>query len=55
MDQKIAELKALSDAVADFGQTLGAEDVPSGGSPRSRMQALSGHVRCELCEAVHTG
>lgn len=54
MDEKIAELKALSDAVADVGRTLSAEDIPSGGSPRSRMLALSGHVRSELRDAVHT-
>jgi hypothetical protein len=53
VDQKIAELKDLSDAVVDFGQILGAEDVPSGESSRSHMQALSGYVRSELHEVVH--
>lgn len=33
VDAKIAELKALSDAVANFGRNLGIEDIPSGGSP----------------------
>jgi hypothetical protein len=53
VDQKIAKLKDLSDAVVDFGQSLGAKDVPSCESSRSRMQALSGYVRSELCEVVH--
>jgi hypothetical protein len=39
----------------DFGQTSGVEEIPSGGSPRSRMLALSGHMRSELREALHTG
>jgi hypothetical protein len=55
MNEKIAELKALSEVVVDFGQTFGAEDIPSSGSPRSHMLALSGHVRSKLREAVHTG
>lgn len=53
MDQKIAELKELFDKVPDFGRGLRAEDIPSGESSRSRMQALSGYVRRELHEAVH--
>jgi hypothetical protein len=55
VDEKIVELKALSEAVAEFGQTFGAEDIPLGGSPWSRMLALSGHMQSELHEAVHTG
>jgi hypothetical protein len=55
VDQKIVELKYLSDAVADFSQGLGAEDVPSGEFSWSRMQSLSGYVRSELREAVHLG
>lgn len=55
MDQKIAELKDLSDTVVDFCQGLGAEDVPLSESSRSRMQALSGYMHSELREAVHLG
>jgi hypothetical protein len=54
VDEKIVELKALSEAVADFGQTFG-EDIASGGALWSHMLALSGHMRSELREAVHTG
>jgi hypothetical protein len=54
MNEKIVELKALSEVVVDFGQTFGAEDIPSSGSPQSHMLALSGHVRSKLREAVHT-
>jgi hypothetical protein len=50
---KDAELKELSDVVAEFGRDLGAMDVPSGESSRSRMRALSGYVWSELREAVH--
>lgn len=53
VDAKIAELKALSDAVANFGRNLGIEDIPSGGSPQSHMLALHGHVWSELREAVY--
>jgi hypothetical protein len=50
---KDAELKELSDVVAEFGRDLGAMDIPSGESSRSRMRALSGYVWSELREAVH--
>lgn len=55
MDQKIVELKALSNAVSDFGQGLRAEYVPLGESPWSRMQAPSGYVQSKLYEVVHLG
>jgi hypothetical protein len=53
-DEKEAECNALSDAVAAFCRTFGFEDIPSGSSLRSRMLALSGHMRSELHEALHT-
>jgi hypothetical protein len=46
---------ALSEAVADIGRTFGVKDIPSGGSLRSHMLALSGHMQSKLCEALHTG
>src|SRR5690348_5650212 len=53
VDDKITKIKSLSEAMVDFGQTFGAEVIPSGGSLWSRMLALSGHVRSELREVVH--
>jgi hypothetical protein len=55
MDQKMSKLKELFDAVAEFGRDLGAVDVPSDEYTWSRMRALSGYVRSELCEAIHLG
>lgn len=49
----MAELKELSNAVAEFSRDLGAVDVPLGESSWSRMQALSGYVRSKLHEAIH--
>lgn len=46
---------ALSDVMAAFRQTFGAEDITSVGSPRRRMLALSGHMRSELHEALRIG
>jgi hypothetical protein len=54
IDKKIAELNALSVVVVDFGRTFSAEDIHSGGSLRSHMLALSGHMQSELREAIHT-
>jgi hypothetical protein len=54
IDENIAVLKALSEVVANFGWTFGAEDIPSGGSPWSHMLTLSGHMRSKLHGAVHT-
>jgi hypothetical protein len=55
VDQNISKLKNLSDAVAYFGQSLGAGDVPLGESLWSHMQALSGYVRSELLKVIHRG
>jgi hypothetical protein len=36
-------------------RTFGFEDIPSDSFPRSRMRALSGHVRSELRGVLHIG
>jgi hypothetical protein len=41
--------------VVAFGRTFGAKDIPTSGSTRSRMLALSGHMWSKLCEVLHTG
>jgi hypothetical protein len=46
---------AMSEAILAFCQVFGLDDVPSGSSPRSRLQALGGHVRGRLREALHHG
>jgi hypothetical protein len=46
---------AMSEAISSFCQVSGLDDVPSGSSPRSRLQALGGHVRSRLREAQHHG
>jgi hypothetical protein len=55
VDQRAAELKELSDEVAEFSRDLDATDIALGESPRSRMQALSAFVRSEIHETVHLG
>jgi hypothetical protein len=46
---------AMSEAISAFCQVFGLDDVPSGSSPQSRLQALGGHVRGRLHEALHHG
>jgi hypothetical protein len=46
---------AMSEAISAFCQVFGLDDVPSGSSPQSRLQALGGHVRGRLREALHHG
>jgi hypothetical protein len=46
---------AMSKAISAFYQVFGLDDVPSGSSPQSRLQALGGHVRGRLREALHHG
>jgi hypothetical protein len=46
---------AMSEAISAFCQVFGLDDVPSGSSPQSRLQALGGHVRSRLREALHHG
>jgi hypothetical protein len=46
---------AMSEAISAFSQVFGLDDVPSGSSPQSRLQALGGYVRDRLREALHHG
>jgi hypothetical protein len=43
----------MSEAISAFCQIFGLDDVPSGSSPQSRLQALGGHMRGRLHEALH--
>jgi hypothetical protein len=54
-EQKEADRVAMSEAISAFCQVFGLHDVPSGSSPQSRLQALGGHVRGRLREALHHG
>jgi hypothetical protein len=54
-EQKEADRVAMSEAISAFYQVFGLDDVPSGSSPQSRLQALGGHVRSRLREALHHG
>jgi hypothetical protein len=46
---------AMSEAVSAFCQIFGLDDVPSGSSPQSRLQALGDHARGRLREALRHG
>jgi hypothetical protein len=46
---------AMSEAISAFYQIFGLNDVPSGSSPQSRLQALGDHARGRLREALHHG
>jgi hypothetical protein len=46
---------AMSEAISAFCQIFGLDDVPSGSSPQSRLQALGDHARDRLREALHHG
>jgi hypothetical protein len=46
---------AMSEAISAFCQVFGLDNVPSGSSPQSRLQALGGHVRGRLHEVLHHG
>jgi hypothetical protein len=46
---------AMSEAISAFCQVFGLDDVPSGSSPQSRLQALGDHARGRLREALHHG
>jgi hypothetical protein len=43
----------MSKAISAFCQIFGLDDVPSGSSPQSRLQALSDHARGRIHEALH--
>jgi hypothetical protein len=45
----------MSEAISAFCHIFGLDDVPSGSSPQSRLQALGGHMRGRLREALHHG
>jgi hypothetical protein len=45
----------MSEAISAFCRVFGFDDVPSGSSPQSRLQALGDHVRGRLREALHHG
>jgi hypothetical protein len=46
---------AMSEAISALCQVFGLDDVPSGSSPQSLLQALGGHVRGRLREVLHHG
>ena len=46
---------AMSEAISAFCQIFGLDDVPSGSSPQSHLQALGDHVCGRLHEALHHG
>ena len=46
---------AMPEAISAFCQIFGLDDVPSGSSPQSRLQALGDHARGRLREALHHG
>jgi hypothetical protein len=54
-EQREADRVAMSEAISAFCQIFGLDDVPSGSSPQSRMQALGDHARGRLHEALHHG
>jgi hypothetical protein len=54
-EQKEADRVAMSEAISAFCQAFGLDDVPSGSSPQSHLQALGGHVRSRLRGALHHG
>jgi hypothetical protein len=45
----------MSEAISAFYRVFGLDDVPSGSSPQSRLQALGDHARGRLREALHHG
>jgi hypothetical protein len=54
-EQREADHAAMSDAISAFCRVFGFDDVPSGSSPQSRLQALGDHARGRLREALHHG
>jgi hypothetical protein len=45
----------MSEAISAFCRVFGFDDVPSGSSSQSRLQALGDHARGRLREALHHG
>jgi hypothetical protein len=54
-EQKEVDRAAMSEAISAFSRVFGSDDVPSGSSPQSRLQALGDHARGRLREALHHG
>jgi hypothetical protein len=54
-EQREADHAAMSEAISAFCRVFGFDDVPSGSSPQSRLQALGDHVCDRLHEALHHG
>jgi hypothetical protein len=54
-EQREADRAAMSEAISTFCWVFGFDDVPSGSSPQSRLQALGDHARGRLREALHHG
>jgi hypothetical protein len=45
----------MSEAISAFCRVFGFDDIPSGSSPQSRLQAMGDHVRGRLRGALHHG
>jgi hypothetical protein len=45
----------MSESISAFCWVFGFDDFPSRSSPQSRLQALGGHARGRLREALHHG
>jgi hypothetical protein len=45
----------MSEAISTFCRVFGLDDVPSGSSPQSCLQALGDHARGRLRETLHHG
>jgi hypothetical protein len=54
-EQKEADRVAMSEAISAFCRSFGLDDVPSGSSPQSHLQALGGHVHRRIRGALHHG
>jgi hypothetical protein len=54
-ERKEVDHVAMSEAISAFCQAFGLDDVPSGSSPQSHLQALGSHVRSRLHGALHHG
>jgi hypothetical protein len=55
VEQNEADRVAMSEAISGFRRAFDLDDVPSGSSPQSHLQALGGHVRSRLRGALHHG
>jgi hypothetical protein len=52
-EQREADHAAMSEAISAFYRVFGFDDVPSGSSPQSRLQALGDHARGRLRAMLH--